>query len=98
MLKVKSSASTGYGLSVRLCVSGVSALQVMLVSTVSWTIMTVKKTSVRTEASASMLSTDTPVSVLRDTGKGLKNKSDSEQVLLFKMSSQVKFVCLLSVM
>lgn len=80
----------------RLCVSGVSALQVMSVSTVNWTIMTVKKTSVRTEVSASTLSTDTPVSVLRDTGKSLK--SHSEQVLLFEMSSRVKFVCLLSVM
>lgn len=52
-----------------LCALGVSALQAMSASTVTWIMMIVKKTSVRTEVSASMPSMDTPASVQRDTGE-----------------------------
>lgn len=51
------------------CVSDVSVLPDMSANTVSWIITTVRTTSVTMELSALTPSMDTPVFVLRDTGK-----------------------------
>lgn len=78
------------------CTVGVSALQAMSVSTVTWIMMIVKKTNVRTAVSASMLSMDTPASVQRDTGEVHMPAGIHKPLTNFSQSKESSFVSLFS--